>query len=147
MLLGLCVMLGTRCFQRSCPAEHDADHRRGARLMGWAGLIAGLHGAQPAGLRGVPARAIVQQVTGTPLAELPAWARYAADLGLMRLDSDALDPTFGDASAFLSRDLSTRCSAGLGGLAAGVCRGGRGGPAGGNAGRVRGADRPRSAIS
>jgi len=51
--------------------------------------------------------AIMQQIAGTPMAELPGWARYAADLGLMKVDTDALDPTFGEASATVSRDLST----------------------------------------
>jgi cation/acetate symporter len=60
--------------------------------------------------------ALVQQVIGTPMAELPAWARYAADLGLMRVESDGFDPTLGAAQALVSRDLGALVLPVAGGL-------------------------------
>ncbi|MFP3920605.1 MAG: sodium:solute symporter family transporter [Dichotomicrobium sp.] len=107
VMLGLCVMLGTAML----PVVHarlsttpTIGAVRGS--MGWAGLIAGFVVLSLLAYGAFLHSAIVQQVIGTPLAEMPAWARYASDLGLMRLGTDALDPTFGDANALLSRDLS-----------------------------------------
>jgi len=107
VLLSLCVMLGTAML----PAVHARLSTtptiaavRGA--MGWAGLIAGFMVLTLLAYAAFLHSALVQQVIGTPMAELPGWARYAADLGLMRLESDGFDPTLGAAQAVLSRDLS-----------------------------------------
>lgn len=123
-LLGLCVMLGVAML----PALHTRlsttpTIATARKSMGWAGLIAGFMALSVLSYAAFLHSAVVQQVVGTPLAELPAWARYAADLGLMRVGTDALDPTFGDTSAFISRDLSTLLlpiSAGLPQVFAGV---------------------------
>jgi len=107
VLLGLCVMFGTAML----PVVHarlsttpTIGAVRGS--MGWAGLIAGFIVLSLLAYAAFLHSALVQQVIGTPMAELPSWARFAADLGLMRVEPDALDPTFGDARTFVSRDLS-----------------------------------------
>jgi len=117
VMLGLCVMLGTAML----PAVHARLSTtptiaavRGS--MGWAGLIAGFMVLTLLAYAAFLHSAIVQQVIGTPMAELPAWARFAADLGLLRLQSDGFDPTFGAAQASISRDLSALVLPVAGGL-------------------------------
>ncbi len=117
VLLGLCVMLGTAML----PAVHARLSTtptiaavRGS--MGWAGLIAGFMVLSLLAYAAFLHSALVQQVIGTPMAELPAWARYAADFGLMRVETGGLDPTFGPAEALLSRDLSALILPVAGGL-------------------------------
>jgi cation/acetate symporter len=107
VMLSLCVMLGTAML----PVVHARLSTtptiaavRGS--MGWAGLIAGFMVLSLVAYAAFLHAAIVQQVISTPMAELPAWARYAADLGLMRVETDGLDPTFGPVEAFVRRDLS-----------------------------------------
>ncbi len=117
VLLGLCVMLGTAML----PAVHARLSMtptiaavRGS--MGWAGLIAGFMVLSLLAYAAFLHSALVQQVIGTPMAELPAWARYAADLGLIRVESDGFDPTLGAAQAFVSRDLGALVLPVAGGL-------------------------------
>ena len=117
VMLSLCVMLGTAML----PAVHARLSTtptiaavRGS--MGWAGLIAGFMVLSLVAYAAFLHAALVQQVTGTPMAEVPAWARYAADLGLMRLEADGLDPTLGPIEAFFRRDLSALVLPVAGGL-------------------------------
>ncbi len=107
VFLGVCVMLGIAML----PALHTRLSTtptiaavRGS--MGWAGLVVGFIALSLPAYAAFLHAAIVQQVIGTPLAELPNWARYAGDLGLITLETDALDPTFGAANALIDRDLS-----------------------------------------
>jgi len=105
--LGLCVMLGTAMLpiiHARLSTTPTIAAVRGS--MGWAGLITGFMVLSLLAYAAFLHSAIVQQVAGTPLAEIPGWARYAADLGLMRLETDGFDPTFGETSALISRDLS-----------------------------------------
>jgi len=123
-LLGLCVMLGIAVLPVLHTRLSTTPTIAAARKsMGWAGLIAGFMALSVLAYAAFLHSAIVQQVIGTPIAELPAWARYAADFGLLRVGTDSLDPTFGDAQAFVSRDLTAillSVSAGLPQVFAGV---------------------------
>jgi cation/acetate symporter len=117
VLLGLCVMLGTAMLPMVHARLSTTPTIAAVRgSMGWAGLIAGFLVLSLLAYAAFLHAMIVQQVIGTSFAELPAWARYAADLGLMRLDSDALDPTFGDATVRVSRDLTALVLPVAGGL-------------------------------
>ena len=116
-LLGLCVMLGTAMLPMVHARLSTTPTIAAVRgSMGWAGLIAGFKVLSLLAYAAFLHAMIVQQVIGTSFAELPGWARYAADLGLMRLDSDALDPTFGDATVRVSRDLTALVLPVAGGL-------------------------------
>jgi cation/acetate symporter len=107
-LLALTVMLGVAMLPVQLTRLSTTPTITAARgAMGWAGLIAGFMALSVLAYAAFLHSAVMQQIAGTPMAELPGWARYAADLGLMKVDTDALDPTFGEASATVSRDLST----------------------------------------
>ncbi len=107
VLLSLCVMLGTAML----PVIHarlsttpTIGAVRGS--MGWAGLITGFMVLSLVAYAAFVHSTLVQQVVGTPLAELPGWARFAADMGILQVEADGFDPTFGAATALVSRDLS-----------------------------------------
>jgi len=117
VLLSLCVMLGVAMLPILHTRLSTTPTIAAARgSMGWAGLIAGFMALSVLAYAAFLHSAIVQHVIATPLAEVPSWARYASDLGLMRLGADPLDPTFGDATAAMSRDLSTLLLPVAGGL-------------------------------
>ena len=107
LLLGLCVMAGTAMLPSHFARLSSTPTIMAARgSIGWAVLIVALAALSLPAYAAFTHFYLVRDAIGMPFADMPGWTRLAADLGLISINTDTLDPAFGMANALVNRDLA-----------------------------------------
>jgi len=103
--LAICVMLGTAVLPAQIARASTPPNVSSVRKsFGWAGLLVGLIVLTVPAYAAFAKYQVLEGLLGVPAAQIPDWGNILAQLGLVTLSPNPLDPALGSASVAFERD-------------------------------------------